>query len=247
MNEKPPKTDDLLNAGGEPVWSIGDSPSAIKVKNFLSTMNAVGPEAEVNYAAAVREMKKDPAAIVAAISEAIGACGRHQYSLRWAMIYAATQLRHPAAIPLLRDLVLTPIPPEESKQPHSFSTVGEETILRTTAIEGLSYLAAKGNNKAIDSLFDFLSIPSISIRRASVQAILVANSGLKNKVAKCLPSKFHYLLNVAPKKVQQVPQVKDPKRHLSRKKVPVFHKPPRLPEDQIPSKCRKKSAPKTGG
>jgi hypothetical protein len=50
----------------------------------------------------------------------------------------------------------TPIPPERSKNPHSFSTVAEETILRTTAIEGIKYLAADGSEAAIESLFDFL-------------------------------------------------------------------------------------------
>jgi hypothetical protein len=54
---------------------------------------------------------------------------------------AAAELQHPAALPFLFNLVLTPIPPEESPDPHSFSTVAEETILRTTAVEGIGHLA----------------------------------------------------------------------------------------------------------
>src|SRR3712207_8247200 len=49
---------------------------------------------------------------------------------------------------LFRSFVRTPIPLERSKDSHSFSTVAEETILRTTAVDGVEQLAAEGNDDA---------------------------------------------------------------------------------------------------
>jgi hypothetical protein len=88
-------------------------------------------------------------------SQGATAIATHDYPTRWAHVHAASELRHPAALPFLRNLILTPIPPEESPDPHSFSTVGEETILRTTAVEGIGYLA-RGRADATEMLFEAL-------------------------------------------------------------------------------------------
>jgi hypothetical protein len=100
-------------------------------------------------------------------------------------------------------------------------------------VEGIGRLARQGNKHAFDALFDFLSIPSLSIRRAAVQAILARGQRLRKKVAERLPPEQRYLLNIKPKKVSQVPQIDHPERNLRRRQPLDSSKPtpPVLPED----------------
>jgi hypothetical protein len=157
-------------------------------------------------------------------------------------------MEHEAALPFLRNLVLTPIPPEQSKLPHSFSTVKEETILRTTALEGIGYLAARGNSRALEALFEALDISSISIRRASIQAILSTDPALRERIAERIPAEFRFLLDIEPARVADVPQVKNPEKHLREQREPQKKPvPPRILEQQSRKSSPKSKAPKTGG
>jgi hypothetical protein len=243
----PPSTDDGLFRQAE-TPQLSASPFAKKIFRYLKAINAIGDDAEDEARIALEDLRKDAEEVIAALAQAEPRCNRSDYPLRWALVYAACQMQHEAALPFLRNLVLTPIPPEQSKLPHSFSTVKEETVLRTTAIEGVGYLAARGNSRALDVLFEALDISSISIRRASIQAILAAEPDLRGRVAERVPSEFHYLLNIRPAYVTDVPQVKNPEKHLRDKRdLQKKPEPPKIPERQSRTTTRKGKTPKTGG
>jgi hypothetical protein len=199
-------------------------PAATALNNFVQAAYAVGVDADERFRAARLRLRRNADDAVLAIAKALSACRTRDYPSRWALVYAATQLDHPAAVPLLRELALTPIPPEESLDPHSFSTVGEETVLRTTAVEGLGRLAAAGNRKALDALFKCLAIPSVSIRRASVLAILGKDRRLRGRVSEHLPIDQRYLIDIVPRQVTDVPQV-DPRLHLKQPEARLPRKP----------------------
>lgn len=243
----PPFTDDGLVVQTES-QQFPASRFSEKISRYLKTINASGDDVEIEAQSALEDLRKDAEEVIVALAQAEPCCKQSDYPLRWALVYAACQMKHEAALPFLRNLVLTPIPPEQSKLPHSFSTVKEETILRTTAIEGIGHLAARGNSRAIDVLFEALDISSISIRRASIQAILTTDSGLRERMAERIPSEFRYLLDIKPAYVTDVPQVRNPEKHLRDKsdlqKKPV---PPKLLERQSRKTSKKSKAPKTGG
>jgi hypothetical protein len=179
------------------VWPVGGTNRfGMLIDRYLSAMSAGRESAETECLEILREMRKHPWNMIVALTRAEERSDRSDYSLRWTLIQAAIQLRHEAALPYFRDLLLTAIPPEQSDAPDSFSTVREETFLRTTAIGGVGYLAARGNLAAIDALFEVLQIPSLSICRAAVQALLTANPGLRARVASRLPRDLHFLLDV---------------------------------------------------
>ena len=219
-----PRTDDALAAPRGRARVADAGPATTALANFLEAANSVGVDAEERFKAARLRLRRNPEDAVLAIAKALTGCRRRDYPLRWALVYAATQLDHGAAVPLLRELVLAPIPPEESSEPHSFSTVGEETVLRTTAVEGLGRLAVSGNRKALDSLFKFLTIPSVSIRRASVLAILRKDRRLRGRISEQLPFDQRYLVDIVPKRVTDVPQV-NPRLHLKRPEGRLLRKP----------------------
>jgi hypothetical protein len=214
-------------------------------------MNAGGDDAEEQYRAALKEIQAQADVVMVEIARTENDCDRRDYPLRWALTHAASELRSSATLPFLRNLVLRPIPPEESSDPHSFSSVAEETILRTTAVEGVGQLALRDNRAALEALFEFLRVDSLSVRRAAVRSLLSTPRGrrLRQRIMSLLPEDQRFLLELQPMDAGDVPQIKRPQRHLSEKgrraRIPS---PPGLPgegqagveapEDQGPSASR---------
>ena len=214
-SDSAPSASDALNRP-ERRRALPDGPAGTLLRNFFVAMNAAGDDADDAYRRALADLRKDADVVVVEIARSHNNCNGRDYPTRWAHVYAASELRHPAALPFLRNLVLTPIPPEESSDPHSFSTVGEETILRTTAVEGIGYLA-RDRADATDALFEALRQPSLSIRRAAVQSLLSSARGrkLRPRIAKALPDEHQFLLDLKAVDVRDVRQIKNPELHLS--------------------------------
>lgn len=220
---------------------------ADRINRYLKTLFETDDDADEHQKRVLEELRSEAGEAVVALAKAEAGCKPHDYPQRWALVYAATRMDHDAALPYLRELVLTPIPPSKAGDAHHFSVAREETILRTTAIEGIGRLAERGNQQALDALFEFLDTDSISVCRASTQAILSVNPDYRDRVAERIPSKFHYLLDVRPAQVKEIPQVKDPKKHLKDKKMlGTKPRPPKLATPKSPKQPKQRS-PKLRG
>jgi len=195
---------------------LGSSPAAILISNFLRAAGSGGTGSERSYDRALENLRKHAAEVIVEIARAERACAAQDYPTRWMLIFAASQLEHAAALPFLRTVVASTIPPEQSKDPHSWSTAAEETILRTTAVDGVARLAGRKNASAFTSLFEFLAQPSFSIRRAAAHGILAAPNGRRyaSRIADLLPSDQRFILDMKRIDVRDVPQVRDPRKHL---------------------------------
>ena len=187
------------------------------LRNFLGAMYAVGEDAEAEYQRALRDLRHDPGASVSGIAVAYGASRTRDYPGRWALIFAAGELQHPAALPFLVSVAETPLPPEPAEPGHGFSVVGEETILRTTALEAIGHLVEERREPATAALLRALRQPSLSIRRAAVQALKRAGAAgeLIERIRAELPPDLHFLLTLSTPQVHEVAQVPDPRRFLS--------------------------------
>ena len=194
------------------------SPVGELLHELLVTMNRSENDAEEVYQSALAAIRKNPVDSVIEIARLESLCPAFDYAMRSALIFAACELEHHAALPLLRSVVLTPIPLEAAKDPQN-STVAEETIIRTTAVDGVSILAHDGDKNVINILFEFLEIPSFSIRRASVQGLLRSAHGndLRERIVECLPKDQRFLLDLKKMDVRKVSQIDNPERHLNEK------------------------------
>lgn len=183
------------------------------IRSVLTRMNDPD-EHQAGFRAGLAALRQRAEQVVGELQRAQKASDPDDYQLRWALVYTAAKLEHPAALSMLKDLVLTPIPPERSPVPESFSTVAEETILRTTAVEGVERLVRAGDSNALDALFEFLGQPSLSIRRAAVQAILATPQGpqLRERIAALLPPDQQFLLDLKGLKVDELPQIDEAQR-----------------------------------
>ena len=236
-------TDDRLAAPSRRVRTPA-SRIGVAIDNLLEAMYGAGDDAEASYAGVLEELRAhaDEAVIVLAQQEA--SCDARTYPRRWALIHAATQLQHDAALPFLRQVVLNPIPPERSDRPHSYSTVKEETVLRTTAVEGVGALArtvTRTRRRRCSSSSRSIRSPSA----ASVQSLLAVDEGLRERAPPTrLRRDLHYLLDIRPARVTDVPQVEDPTRHLREDRLPEKPAPPD-PEGSAPP-ADEHSGPRTG-
>lgn len=210
--------------------------------NFLEVMNAAGDGAEEAYAAALGALRERSFEAVLEIARLENACETWDYPTRWGLVHAAASLEQPAALPFFRSLVLTPIPPERGVDPHSFSTVAEETILRTTAVDGVAVLARAGSREAVETLLDFLSVPSFSVKRAAVQGLLAADEGesLRDRIEKRLCPEDRMLLDIRPLDVRKVTQIDDPESHLDETgRLDAVAATPDLPDRQKRTKAKR--------
>jgi hypothetical protein len=198
-----------------PARRLKGSPAGQLLEQFLFASGQAGEEAEQAYREALEKLRGRAEEVLVEVARAEAASEEEDYPARWALTHAAAELRHPAALAFLKNLVLTPIPPERRQDPHASSTA-EEMILRTTAIDGIGYLAAEGDEKALETLFEVLQLPWISTRRAAVQAILGSPEGseLRERLEELLPAEHRFLLDLKRVHASDVPQISHPERQL---------------------------------
>ncbi len=238
-----PGIDDTLGSRS-PVTMVDRGQLEARISNYLKILYGSGDDADDRHTRALEELRREPEETVVALARAEAGSDPRDYPRRWALVYATTRLDEDAALPYLRTLILNPLPKEVVNDPHS-RILREETILRTTAVEGIGRLAQRGNKRAVNALFKFLDIPSISIRRASVQALLSVDPGYSDKIAERLPANIRHLLKVTILPVHEVPQIKDPRVHLREPKPTKKPVPPEIAPSSPPRR-RKLKAPKTG-
>lgn len=148
------------------------SVSDVVADTVATLMNAAGDGAEQAYQDRLEELRADGDAVVAAVRATYEAFPEEAYLERWGTVQLLTDLRLGGAVDVLKTVLSQPIPPERSPDPaHGVSTVGEEVMIRTTAVEALARLAAAGDQAALEALRDNVSHEAFSVRRAAVQAI----------------------------------------------------------------------------
>lgn len=179
------------------------------VTQAAETMAASGEDAERNYQRSLDRLRERAAEVVSAVGEQYDALAEDQYLERWGMVQLLTDLRHSATVPVLENVLRQPIPPERSEDPaHGVSTVGEEVIIRTTAVEALARLASAGDSAAKELLLRQIRHEVFTVRRAAVQAIAeTGDTDLTSRVREELSgTEDERLLSIRRVDVRGVPQ-----------------------------------------
>lgn len=216
LNAGAPRADDILTGERSSLARISESPAGIRLNNLLQVIAGLGEDAEEEYQRALKAVREDLEEVLVEVAQASSDCCEHDYPLRMALVQIASELRHPASLPYLANIIKTPIADEKSGDPHSFSTVAEETIIRTAAVDGVAELARHGDERASRLLMEFVRLPSFSIRRAAVMGLLATKDGdqFREEIKSLLPDDQQFILEMRRIEVQEVPQVRDPTRHL---------------------------------
>lgn len=174
-----PRRDDNLQPGPArrtPIPGAGSDIGELVSATVAAMMNSSGDDAEQAYQRSLELLRERADEVVDVVGAQYDALDEDQYLERWSMIQLLTDLRHPASLRVLEEALRRPIPPERSSEPaHGLSTVGEEIMIRTTAVEALGRLSSDGDLAAKELLLRQVRNEAFSVRRAAVQA--VADSG----------------------------------------------------------------------
>lgn len=154
----------------------GDERLYRRLTDTIAVMTAGGPKADEIYHEVLREQQDDEEFAILVL-KTLDALEESAYIERWSLVQLAIDLEHPAAGEYLADLVRRPVPEERSEDAaHGVSTVTEEVILRTTAIEGLARLLVRHVDTTEALLETIASSDYVAMRRAAWFA-LAENGG----------------------------------------------------------------------
>ena len=177
------------------------------IKEAINRMGSVGDNAETEYQDSLNKLRPLTKKIVPLIAEAYQNLPEKQYIDRWSLVQLLLELREPSSLSVLDEIVSSPIPPERSKSPMGISTRGEETMIRTTAIEAIAQIAAGGDRDATEMLLNYVKDESFSVKQAAIQACRsVGREDTQKALLKALPEKEHRLLDIERRDVWEVPQ-----------------------------------------
>lgn len=206
----------------------GGLAGSARLRAALADMYAVGDDANYRHDQAVESLRRDPEEAMVAIVAAYGRCPAGDYAQRQALVRAASVLGHSESLPFLTSVALAEIPLEQAADPHSFSTVAEETIIRMTAVDGIVQRAQNGDERAAEILMRCVESPSFSVRRAAVSGLMSMPYGdeRRSDIEARVPSDQHFIFELKRIPVSEAIQVEDPTRHLAeRSREPSEPKP----------------------
>jgi MyTH4 domain len=186
----------------------GDREQYARLSEALAAMTAGGPDADEVYAQTLKQLSDDEG-FVTLLLKTHDAVEESSYQDRWALLQLAIDLRHPAAGTYLAKFVRRPIPEERVEDTaHGVSTVTEEVILRTTAIEGLARLFQRDFDSSKALLEVIGSSDYVAMRRAAWFALVDGGQDKALKRARKLLEKdgFGWIADIRRIPVEQAEQ-----------------------------------------
>ena len=219
--------------GVTPVNTFPATPGGTMLRGYVSAISDPGMD-ETQLAALGQKLADAATEVVPALIETWRATPDRETGLRWALVYSAP-ITGASSVPFLREVVLSPVPPERSSDPHGYSTKAWDSVVRSRAVGGLETLAAAGAQGAESALFECLSHELFSIRALSAMALVHLSGGgeRREQVQRALPEAERSVVDIQRVRVSVVPQVRDPRKHLA---SPIGHpvpSPPDPPDDRV--------------
>jgi len=227
--------DNRLTYQPTPVENIfPETPTGQQVKRHLDAMAGVGEEAEAGYQESLAALRVNPDA-AAVLAEVYAKVPEENYFRRTLLTEALKELRSPAAFPYLRDIATSRIPEDRMPGNAEVNTREDEIVIRITAVQGLSNLAAQSLTEADDLLLQLVQHEELTVRKMAARGYLASPLGESQerleRLRGLVPKEEHWYLTV---------ELTDPRK--------VRH-PEVLPDFDIDAFLKEKSddAPKTGG
>jgi hypothetical protein len=173
----------------------------------INRMGGVGEDAEKRYQSCLNVLFRNAREVVAIVEQELKDQPVDSYLDRWSLVHLLAELKQPSSLGALDSILSSQIPAERSKDPHSFTSVGEEVVIRTTAVDAITRIAADGAKEAQELLLKHVRHENFSIKRAAVQGYLqVAGEGGRETLQKALPERDHHILDIKVIDVRQAPQ-----------------------------------------
>jgi hypothetical protein len=178
------------------------------VVEAINAMGMTGDPAEAHYQKILDGLRHQ-ADVVAHSVRLYHATPETQYLDRWALVQLHNDLKDPASLHFLDEVIASPIPPERATKPATGrSTVGREVVIRTTAVEAVRRLAAHGDASALAVLLKHVHHDNYSIKRAAIQGYLeTGGPDARARLEKLLPAEDLPILDIRRIDARHIPRV----------------------------------------
>ncbi len=184
-----------------------DAELAGRITEAINRMGGAGENAEACYQQALDALARRAKEVTSAVAEELDRLEESNYLDRWALVQLLAEMKHESALEALDRVLASRIPEERSSDPHSFTSAGEEVMIRTSAVEAVTRIAADGSERARELLLRHAAHENFSVKRASIQGYLAhGGEGAREVLLKHLPERDHFILGIQRVDVRQVPQ-----------------------------------------
>jgi hypothetical protein len=194
-----------------------------QIVEAVNRMGATGKDAEEKFQNCLERLKPNADKVTVILLKEYTGMPEQQYLDRWSVVQLLIDLKHPSSLPFFDKLLQTPIPPERFSDPSFTSSVGEEVIIRTTAVEGLVRMTKENNDAAAQLLLKHITHENFSVKRACIQGYLEAGgNNARERLEKLLNENDRYILNI---KRQDVRNISQPKANRTTPRAKLNDKP----------------------
>jgi len=188
-----PSPDDVQGAPKVTPTPVQATPVAQQVHTAVTQLNTVSGWAA--YTVALNDLRHNAAEAAPLIAQLYHAAPEPAYLDRWSLVKVLADLQQPDSLRHLQTIASAPLP--AAKGPGAERQLSEETMIRTTAAEGIASQAGTGDSAAVALLLKNCQSPIFSVRQASVQAYLDhGGPQARATLEKLLPANERFVLDI---------------------------------------------------
>lgn len=209
------------------VDEIGDYKGDVgpQLAQFIETVNSVNDTNDPAYVRAVKGLRQAKDKAIEEASNLLSERSDAPFAIRHSALLAVGAIREGRAIDLLSRVALNPqpLPPRDPtrgptmRTTHGGRALEAGTILALDALDGIEALADDGNAEALDVLVQAAAVQSNAIRAVALTALAAKpdRASQLERAKATLPRVLQHLALFRRMAVQDVPQVDDPREHIT--------------------------------
>lgn len=186
---------------------LPNTPAGNLVREHLRLSMGHGEEAEAVYQKSLAKLRVEPEA-ESILSTAYKKVPEENYLYRNMLVEALKQLHSIEALSALDRIATERIPEDRNPENEEIDTRIDETVIRLTAVEGISFLAADSIVGAESALRQLISNKDLSIRQMAVRGYLQSAIGNKEEKKKelynLLPKEEHWYITSESTNIKEV-------------------------------------------
>jgi hypothetical protein len=184
---------------------------AARIVDAINRMGGAGDEAETCYQRAVDGLARHAKKVTQALVAEYSGLPENLYLDRWALVQLMAELKHESALEFVDALLSKRLNQGEGAQgdalPEDINPLGEEVMIRTTAVDAAARMAEDGSARALEVLLRHVGHENFSVKRAAIQGYL-AHGGeqARDLLSKAVAERDHHIMDIQRIDVHQAPQ-----------------------------------------
>ena len=183
------------------------TPVGKMIREHIKTSMGNGDNAEAIYQKSLSSLRTEPGA-PEALYTTYNRVAKKDYFLRTMLVESLKELHSPGALAYLANIAKEKIPANLYPENAEINTRQDEIIIRITAVEGISKLAADSVMEAEKLLVELINSEDLTVRQMAVKGYLQSAFGNANekieRLRSKLPKEEHWYLTADTTNIRKV-------------------------------------------